>query len=63
MDGFEAVMTLREGVACHPARIVAITGQATEQNLTHALSSGFDAVLSKPFKIGALMDALRPRNQ
>jgi CheY-like chemotaxis protein len=61
VDGFEAALRLRAGSECHPARIVAITGKATEQNVTHARSSGFDAVLTKPFKIGALLDALRPR--
>jgi len=61
VDGFEAARRLRAGTNCHPARIVAITGRATQQNVTHALSSGFDAVLTKPFKIGALLDAIRPR--
>jgi len=61
VDGFEAALRLRPGANCHPTRIVAVTGKATEQNIAHALSSGFDAVLSKPFKIAALLAAILGR--
>jgi CheY-like chemotaxis protein len=60
VDGFEAATRLLNGSACRPASIVAITGRATDQNMQRALSSGFDAVLAKPFQLETLLAALLP---
>jgi CheY-like chemotaxis protein len=58
VDGYEAAMRLRNGAACDPARIVALTGRAIEGVREKALSSGFDAILFKPVSMTTLSDAL-----
>jgi CheY-like chemotaxis protein len=58
LDGYEAATRLRTGAACHPARIVALTGRAVDGVSSKALSSGFDAILFKPVSMAVLSEAL-----
>jgi CheY-like chemotaxis protein len=59
-DGFEVLKTLRESNANADARIyaIALTAHASPEDRARALAAGFEAHLSKPFELDALIRAI-----
>jgi PAS domain S-box-containing protein len=59
-DGYELVTRLRrehsERMATTPA--IAVSGYARDEDLAHALRTGFDAHIAKPFGMNALFDLI-----
>ena len=58
MDGCNLVMRFRQIPAFVRTRIVAITGQAEEENTSSAIKAGFDTVLFKPVTLAAIKSVL-----
>ena len=50
VDGYELVQSLRDSLAGHPTRIVALTGHGRVEDRDRALDSGFDAFYVKPLR-------------
>jgi signal transduction histidine kinase/CheY-like chemotaxis protein len=64
VDGYEIARTLRADGALRATRLVALSGYAQPEDRRRAAEAGFDAHLSKPPSLGALMASLasgRPR--
>jgi PAS domain S-box-containing protein len=57
-DGFKLVRRLRETLAAHDTRYVALTGYGRTEDLDQALNSGFDSFLVKPLRPAAAGTAL-----
>jgi CheY-like chemotaxis protein len=50
MGGRDATLAVRDDSLCSSALIVAVTGETDEESIRRCLESGFDALLSKPFR-------------
>jgi CheY-like chemotaxis protein len=57
MDGLEATHFIRENLAHQPV-IIAMTANAMSEDKDNCLKAGMDDYLSKPMKIGDIMDVL-----
>jgi CheY-like chemotaxis protein len=55
MDGYEVARRLRDS-DCKSSLIVAVSGYGQEQDVKHALASGFDRHLTKPINLDELAD-------
>jgi excisionase family DNA binding protein len=58
VDGFEVCRSLRSTPETAAARVVAMTGFHTDENVRRALQAGSECCLAKPFRRAALLDAL-----
>ena len=58
MDGFEARRRLREQASGSPAFLVAMTGFGNEEDKRRTRAAGFDAHLTKPVELDALVTLL-----
>ena len=58
MDGIEASRRIRVAGRSRLARIIAVTAHARPQDISRFLAAGLDAVITKPFNMGQLLDAL-----
>ena len=59
VDGYELVQALRDKLAGHDTRFVALTGYGRAEDRDRALDSGFDSFLVKPLRAEALMESIR----
>jgi two-component system cell cycle response regulator DivK len=59
LDGWKAIRELRADARTRAVPCIAITAFAAEQDRLHALASGFDAYLSKPFRTGDLLELVK----
>jgi CheY-like chemotaxis protein len=60
LDGLETTRQVRAWetrTGMRPARIVALTGRATQEDRTACLQAGMDDVFTKPFSMAALAEA------
>ena len=57
-DGFEVAQAIRDTDAGPDLKIIAITGDAIESVRQRALSSGFDAFLTKPVRLKTIEHAI-----
>ncbi|MEO7152143.1 MAG: ATP-binding protein, partial [Burkholderiaceae bacterium] len=58
VDGYELVQALRDKLAGHDTRFVALTGYGRAEDRDRALDSGFDSFLVKPLRSEAFMDSI-----
>jgi two-component system cell cycle response regulator DivK len=58
-DGYEVLARLREDEHFHATRIVAITADITNANLSRAQTAGFDGFLAKPINVDLFPDQIR----
>ena len=58
VDGYELVQALRDKLAGHDTRFVALTGYGRAEDRDRALDSGFDSFLVKPLRPEAFMDTI-----
>ena len=58
VDGYELVQALRDKLAGHDTRYVALTGYGRAEDRDRALDSGFDSFLVKPLRPEAFMDSI-----
>lgn len=61
VDGYEAVLTLRQDPRTTGIPIILMTGKANKEGLVHAIELGADDYLSKPFTVNELMEAINIR--
>lgn len=61
VDGYEAVLTLRQDPRTMGIPIILMTGKANKEGLVHAIELGADDYLSKPFTVAELMEAINIR--
>lgn len=61
VDGYEAVLTLRQDPRTTGIPIILMTGKANKEGLVHAIELGADDYLSKPFTVAELMEAINIR--
>jgi two-component system cell cycle response regulator DivK len=59
MDGWEATRRLKADPRTKDVVIVAVTAHAFPPDQASARATGFDAVITKPFDLATLADALR----
>ncbi len=59
LDGWETTRLIRKNPAWNGVRIVAVTAHAMTEDRERALASGFDDVLTKPYRPADLIDAIR----
>jgi CheY-like chemotaxis protein/uncharacterized protein YbcI len=62
MDGCSLVMRFRQSADFARTKVVAITGQKSEEHKASALKAGFDAVLFKPVSLSDMKAALAGAN-
>ena len=61
LDGLETTRRLRRGLpAAEQPRVIALTARALRSDREACLSAGMDGYLSKPVRMDALAEALRP---
>ena len=60
MDGYELARRLRATPGLENARLIAITGYATEADRRRAVEAGFDAHIAKPAHVPALVALMHP---
>lgn len=58
MDGYEALAAIRANPKTRHIPVIAVTGNAMTHDLKKIRQSGFDNVISKPFKIDDLLETL-----
>jgi PAS domain S-box-containing protein len=58
VDGYELVQALRDKLAGHATRFVALTGYGRAEDRDRALDSGFDSFLVKPLRPEGFMDSM-----
>ena len=58
VDGYELVQALRDKLAGHETRFVALTGYGRAEDRDRALDSGFDSFLVKPLRAEAFMESI-----
>jgi len=58
LNGFEVCKLLKEDVATHSIRIIAMTGFPTDENVRGILSMGAEHCLSKPIDTAKLFEAI-----
>ena len=63
MDGFEARRRLREHGGSDAAYLVAMTGFGNEEDKRRTRAAGFDAPLTKPVELDALVSLLNEARQ
>jgi CheY-like chemotaxis protein len=61
IDGYEVARRIRGAAPAQPPLLVAVTGYGTPEDRQHALSTGFDAFMVKPFDIEAFERLLREK--
>lgn len=61
VDGYEAVLTLRQDPRTASIPIILMTGQANKEGLVHAIELGADDYLTKPFTVQELLEAISIR--
>ena len=59
MDGLEAIERIRALPDCGAVPIIALTGLAMPEDASRCLSAGANKYLSKPYRMGVLVDSLR----
>ena len=61
MDGIEALKIIRdrERESGGHLPVIAVTGRALRQEQEHIRGQGFDGCITKPYKIAALLEAIR----
>jgi two-component system cell cycle response regulator DivK len=58
-DGYQALAKLRAHPKFHDTRIVAVTAEATENNLKRARAAGFDGFIGKPLDPDRFPDQIK----
>lgn len=58
VDGYELVQSLRDKLAGHATRFVALTGYGSAEDRDRALNAGFDSFLVKPLRPEGFMDSM-----
>lgn len=58
MDGYEAFALLQEDAATKSIPVIAVSANAMESDIKHALKIGFSAYLTKPVEIQLLFDTI-----
>lgn len=58
VDGFEAVLSLRQDPRTTNVPVILMTGKANKEGLVHAIELGANDYLSKPFTIPELFEAI-----
>lgn len=61
VDGYEAVVALRQDPRTNGIPIILMTGKADKEGLLHAIELGADDYLTKPFTIPELLEAITLR--
>ncbi len=59
MDGFEAMRVIKAISNLQHVPVIAITGNATNEDRSRALDAGFDDFISKPFRIQELLNTMQ----
>jgi len=58
-DGYQALAKLRAHPKFHKTKIVAVTAEATEDNLVRARAAGFDGFIGKPLDPDRFPDQIK----
>jgi two-component system cell cycle response regulator DivK len=58
-DGYEVLVRLRDDERYDDTRIVAVTADVSNNNLTRAQAAGFDGFLAKPIDVDLFPDQIR----
>jgi len=58
MSGYELIAQLRKSPRTVRVPAIALTGFGREQDIARAIEAGFDAHISKPVTLRALLDAI-----
>jgi len=59
LDGFAVCRQIKNSPDTSSIRIIAMTGEHTEENVQEIIASGAESCLAKPFKSKALFDAIK----
>jgi two-component system cell cycle response regulator DivK len=59
IDGLTALQQLRSDPQTRAAKVIAVTAMAMKGDREQFLAAGFDGYVSKPFRVVALLDAIR----
>jgi len=58
INGIEALAKIRAAPATRPIPVIAFTASVMPQDRSDIIAAGFDAFVSKPFNLGAFLDAV-----
>jgi two-component system cell cycle response regulator DivK len=58
-DGYEVLTRIRQDAHFRNTKVVAVTADVSNPNLTRAQSAGFDGFLSKPINVDQFPDQIR----
>jgi len=58
MDGYQALAQIRRDAALRPLHVIALSANAMPSDIKRGLEAGFDAYLTKPIDIVALLKTL-----
>ena len=59
IDGLTGLQQLRSDPQTRAAKVIAVTAMAMKGDRERFLAAGFDGYVSKPFRVVALLDAIR----
>ena len=59
IDGLTGLQQLRSDPQTRAAKVIAVTAMAMKGDREQFLAAGFDGYVSKPFRVVALLDAIR----
>lgn len=58
MNGYEALDVLQKNKTTHDIPVIAVTGNATKDDIENGQTAGFKRFITKPFRIKELLDAI-----